>query len=86
MFVQTHHQVIPQGTEKMELIEFMQRDKVVVTAVREGDIWTVSATGVPSVTADTRNDAIEAMIAMALEVCPEDGLTTMVDHVLEHMP
>lgn len=83
--VRTDHQIVAFGPDQMRL--FANSDgATIVTATREGDEWTVTAEGVPDVTADNRPDAVNAMIEQALAALPGDGYSTLVPHGLKELP
>lgn len=81
MHVQTDHQIIPCGPGRMVLAD-CPTGLAVVLAVRGDDAWTLKAEGTPDRLASTRDEAIDAMIDMALEILPGDGYSTLVPHGL----
>lgn len=93
MDVQTDHQIVAFGADRMML--FDATGTAVVDCTRNADgSWTATATGVPAVTmpADisggrtSRQGAINAMINQALAASPGTGYSTMVPHGLAEMP
>lgn len=93
MDVQTDHQIVPFGADRMML--FDASGTVVVDCNRNPDgSWTAKAAGVPDVTmpADItggptfRQGAITAMTNQALAASPGSGYSTMVPHGLAEMP
>ena len=79
MHVTTDHRIVPHGADKMALVDEADGLAIVV-ATRAGTQWTVSAAAADDVTTNNRNEAIDAMIEMALAVSPEDGYSTLVPH------
>jgi hypothetical protein len=93
MDVQTDHQIVAFGADRMLL--FDGAGTVVVDCGRNADgSWTAKAAGVPDVTmpadisggATCRQGAITAMINQALAASPGDGYSTIVPHGLAEMP
>ncbi|MEU9805014.1 hypothetical protein [Mycobacterium sp. NPDC050853] len=87
MDVQTDHQIVGFGTNRMQL--FNSPDgAVLVTAERpdETSPWTVHADGVPDVSATDRPTAITALCDQALAALPGTGYSTLCPHGLAELP
>lgn len=87
MNVQTDHQIVAFGDDKMVL--FNSTDgQVLVTAERPavGQPWTISATGATDATAADRPAAVTAMCDQALSILPGTGYSTMVPSTLVDLP
>lgn len=86
MNVQTNHQIMAFGADRMMTFD-SSAGSIVVDANRNSEgTWTVHAEGVEDVTTGSRADAISAMIAQALAALPEGGYSTLVPHGLAEMP
>ena len=91
MNVETDHQIVAFGADQMHLFD-NQSSTVIVVAQRNPDGWVVSADGHDDVRPEPpgelppRRKVIEAMVAMALEISPQDGYSTLVPHGLEDTP
>lgn len=83
--VQTDHQIVGFGTEHMKLFDSATGDPI-VTATREGGTWTVTAAGVPDVTATDRAAALTAMTEQALAALPGAGYSTLIPRELSDLP
>lgn len=98
MHVQTDHQIISFPPDSMALFDNHLDEPdvngtLLVSAQRTNGVWVLSAEGhddvnVPAAAADEppRAAVIAAMIALALEVGPRDGYSTIVPHKLEWLP
>lgn len=94
MDVQTDHQIVSFGADRMMLFDAVSGTVVVDSNRNPDGSWTATASGVPDVTmpADIqpgptfRQGAITAMINQALAASPGDGYSTMVPHGLAEMP
>jgi hypothetical protein len=91
MQVQTDHQIVGFG-DRMTLVDTGTLD-VIVLAERTDGVWTVKADGhadvkVPATQSvqPPRENVIQAMIDLALEVSPNDGYSTLVPHGLPDLP
>lgn len=91
MYVQTDHQIVGFG-DRMTLIDTETLD-VIVLAERSDEAWTVKASGhedvkVPATQSlqPPRENVIQAMIDLALEISPNDGYSTLVPHGLPDLP
>lgn len=75
--VETDHVILPHGRDRM-VLGGRTSGQAIIVAERDGDVWTISSpwTEDPPQTADTRNDAIDIMEDMALEISPADGYST----------
>lgn len=92
MDVQTDHQIVQFGANQMMLFD-NDSSNIIVTAIRDEDGWLVKAENHDDVRPDgpvegepPRRKVIEAMVAMALEVSPAEGYSTLVPHGLEDLP
>lgn len=85
MDVQTDHQIVAFGTDRMILFD-SSNGQVLVTADRIVDTWTISADGVADTAAQSRQDAVTAMADQALAVTGNDGCSTLVPHGLLDLP
>lgn len=91
MQVQTDHQIVGFG-DRMTLVDTGTLD-VIVLAERTDGVWTVRADGHADVKVPAtqsvqlpRENVIQAMIDLALEVSPNDGYSTLVPHGLPDLP
>lgn len=85
MDVQTDHQIVRFGDDRMMLFD-AAAGNVIVDCVRADGEWTITADGADDVVVPDRPAAIDAMIAQALEVLPGDGYSTTVPHGLAELP
>lgn len=85
MDVRTDHQIVAFGSEHMKLFDAATGDPI-VTATRSAGTWTVSADGVPDVTAADRPGAITAMTEQALAALGGTGYSTLVPYGLPEQP
>src|SRR5262245_44444458 len=97
--VETDHQIIECKKHRMQLLD-RSNGKMLVDAKRDKDtgVWTITADGVPDVTAPTvngsptpRSEAITAMVNQALAslkitVPAKTGYSTLVPHGLPETP
>lgn len=88
MQVTTQLSIYPFGNHRMVLFDNTNGGAEVAVAERADETtpWTVSADGVPDVTAVTRPLAITALIDQALAALPGTGYSTFVPDVLHTMP
>lgn len=86
MDVQTDHQIVSFGNDRMMLFDSSEGN-VIVDANRSGagQEWVVVAPGVPDVTVANRPDAIQAMVDQALASLPGTGYSCTVPHGLYEM-
>ena len=85
MDVQTDHQIVAFGADRMMLFNASEGE-VLVDCNRVNGVWTAVAQGVPDVTADNRPDAIMAMVNQALASLPGTGYSCTVPHGLAELP
>ncbi|MGV0805823.1 hypothetical protein [Mycolicibacterium setense] len=90
MDVRTDHQIVAFGTEHMKLFDSTTGDSI-VTATRSAGTWTITADGVPDVTAPDRPAAIAAMTEQALAALGASGpggrgYSTVVPYGLPEQP
>lgn len=85
MDVQTDHRIVAFGGDRMMLFN-ADEGVVIVDCNRANGVWTVSAEGVPDVTADNRPDAITAMVDQALNSLGGTGYSCTVPHGLAELP
>lgn len=81
----TDHQIVGFGTEHMKLFVSVTGDPI-VTASRDAGTWTVTADGVPDVTATDRAGAVTAMTEQALASLGGSGYSTIVPRELSELP
>lgn len=87
MDVQTDHQIVSFGVDRMMLFD-SNEGNVIVDCNRAvpGGVWTASAVGIPDATAATRAEAIQVMVDQALAALPGTGYSCTVPHGLAEMP
>ena len=83
--VQTDHQILAFGADKMALFD-RQSGNVIVEANRADDVWTVHADGIDDTTAASRSEAVTAMTEHALAALPGTGYSTLVPYGLTEQP
>ena len=87
MDVQTDHQIVSFGLDRMMLFDASEGNVIVDCNRSEpGGVWTIVAEGVPNVTAPTRPEAITAMVEQALAALPGNGYSCIVPHGLAELP
>lgn len=84
--VRTDHQVIPFDDNRMALFDNNTGTAIVTAERDQTQVWTVHADGVDDVTANNRQDAIQALIDQALASQPGTGFSTLVPHGLADLP
>lgn len=85
MDVRTDHQIVAFGDDRMKLFDSATSD-LIVTATRSAGTWTITAAGIPDVTAPDRPGAITAMTEQALASLPGAGYSTLVPYGLPEQP
>jgi hypothetical protein len=85
MQVATDHHIEALGHHKM-LLRDSETNEIHVTANRDGNLWTVSADGVPEGTAHNRSDAIYLMTEHALAKLPGTGYSTFLADDIRDLP
>ena len=85
MNVQTDHQIVAFGADRMMLFDASE-GVVLVDCNRADGVWTAVAEGAADVTAENRPDAITAMVEQALAVLPGTGYSCTVPHGLAELP
>jgi hypothetical protein len=79
---ETDHIILPHGEHRMVLGDMVPGpdSRAIIVADRNPEGWLVTSpwTDAEDVSAETRNDAIDAMIDMALAVLPGTGYGTFV--------
>ncbi|UCR74399.1 minor tail protein [Mycobacterium phage Ritam007] len=88
MQIKTDHQIVAFGNDQGEDLMglFDMHDTMIVQASRTETGWKVTADGADPVDVESRGEAINAMIEMALEVLPGDGYSCLVPHGLQDQP
>lgn len=86
MDIQTDHQIVTFGNDKMMLFDSATGD-VIVNADRAADnTWTVVVAGHPDVAAIGRESAVTAMTEQALAALPGTGYSTLVPNAVWDLP
>lgn len=85
MHVETDHQILAVGGDKMTLFD-PAAGKVHVTASRSTDGWVIQAEGLHDITRGTREETIYAMTEHALALLPGTGYSTLVPTGLAELP
>ena len=85
MDVQTDHQIVAFGADRMMLFNASEGE-VLVDCNRADGVWIAVAEGAEDVTTDNRPDAIMAMVNQALEILPGTGYSCTVPHGLAEQP
>lgn len=88
MSVQTDHQIVDFPiAHMMGLLDNASPGQPIVVATRgPGTTWVIHADGIDDVIANTRAEAITAMIDHALTILPGTGYSTLVPHGLRELP
>jgi hypothetical protein len=91
MDVLTDHQIVAFGPDKMLLFSCGADAAVIAQADRTAGVWTITATNVADVSANSRADAITALTDQALAALTAAGGTaggysTTVPHGLTDLP
>lgn len=86
----TDHQVMAFGDHLMRLFDAATGD-LIVEATRTDNTWTITAEGVPDVTAETRADALAEMPQQAFAALGPSGpggkgYSTLIPHGLADLP
>lgn len=82
--VETDHQII-WSNDRMVLVDASSLVEI-VTATLVSGWWTIHTDGVADVTVDNRSDAVDQLIAHALEKLPGTGYSCLVPHGLKELP
>lgn len=82
MHIRTSHRIVPHGDDKMVLSD-CSTGAAIVTAQRGADVWTLKGEGAEDRSVpvgEKREPSVDAMIAMAFDIVPHEGISTFVPY------